>query len=227
MQIAPLPGNETERLARLTGLGVLDTLPQKAFDDITALASSICGTPIALISLVDSDRQWFKSRVGLAAPQTSREVAFCSHAILRPDEVMVVEDARLDPRFHDNPLVADAPDIRFYAGAPIVTDDGLALGTVCVIDQSARQLDAGQQQALRSLSSLVATLLEHEKLRQEEAKRSTAEARRNSEILHAMITTGLDLKSFVDSRLHLPVCQRHVSEVLEPPTRGNCWQTSV
>jgi PAS domain S-box-containing protein len=198
MQIAPQPANEDQRIARLNSFGVLDTLPQKAFDDITALASAICGTPIALISLVDCDRQWFKSRVGLEATQTSREVAFCSHAILKPEEVMVVEDATLDERFRDNPLVTEAPDIRFYAGAPIVTDDGMALGTVCVIDRSPRQFNDSQRQALRSLASLVVTLLEHESLFRAENRRQATESARHTEYLTAFSASGLDLMSFVD-----------------------------
>lgn len=199
MLIAPQPANEDQRIALLNSFGVLDTLPQKAFDDITALASAICGTPIALISLVDSNRQWFKSRVGLEAEQTGREVAFCSHAILNPAEVMVVEDATQDERFRDNPLVTEAPDIRFYAGAPIVTDDGMALGTVCVIDRCPRQFDASQRQALHSLASLVVTLLEHEKLTRAESHRQTQEIARHIEYLTAFSASGLDLMSFVDA----------------------------
>lgn len=200
MQSAPQPENEAERLAKLVSFGVLDTLPQKAFDDITALASSICGTPVALISLVDKDRQWFKSRVGLGATQTGREMAFCSHAILTPEELLVVEDATCDVRFHDNPLVQGTPDIRFYAGAPIVTDDGFALGTVCVIDQQARQLSAPQADALRALSRLVVTLLEHEKARQQEALREEEENRLRNQALMAMAVSGLDLMAYIDTQ---------------------------
>lgn len=199
MQKAPLRANETQRLARLRAFGVLDTLPQKAFDDITSLAAAICGTPIALISLVDENRQWFKSKKGLEAPETPRDVAFCSHAINEPDQLMVVENALQDLRFADNPLVLEDPAIRFYAGAPIVTEDGLALGTVCVIDRQERQLDASQAQALRSLSNLVVTLLEHEVLQRKEAARlSTAMAQRN-EYLTALSAFELDLMSFVDT----------------------------
>lgn len=179
---------------------MLDTLPQSAFDDITALASSICGTPIALISLVDQDRQWFKSRYGLEALQTSREVAFCSHAINDPGQVMEVEDATQDWRFKDNPLVTAAPDIRFYAGAPIVTDDGFALGTVCVIDRRARSLNDGQRAALRSLANLVVSLLEHEKEHFELHRHGAAEAKRQTELLAALTAAGLDLISFVDTQ---------------------------
>jgi PAS domain S-box-containing protein len=198
MTIAATPENEPQRLAALERLEILDTLPQQAFDDITALASTICGTPIALISLVDSERQWFKSRFGLQATQTSREVAFCAHAILEPTEVMVVQDATLDRRFKDNPLVTEAPAIRFYAGAPIVTASGHALGTVCVVDRRARDLSAVQTEALRALSRLVVNLMEHEKNRRDETRVSSEKARRRIELLSAVATEALDLSAFVD-----------------------------
>ena len=195
---APIPVNEFQRQARLDGLGVIGTLPQPALDHITALASQICGTPIALISLIDRDRQWFKSRVGLAAQQTGRDESFCGHAILDPEKVLVVKDALRDVRFADNPLVQGEPGIRFYAGAPIVTEDGFALGTVCVIDRRTRVLEPAQRAALHSLASLVATLLEHERLQREEALRNSAEARRRSQIFQALLKSGSELKSFVD-----------------------------
>jgi PAS domain S-box-containing protein len=198
MRSAPLPANETKRLARLRDIGVLDSLPQQAFDDITALAASICGTPIALISLVDEDRQWFKSRLGLNAPQTPREVAFCSHAILQPDDVMVVPDALADERFQGNPLVDQDPSIRFYAGAPIVTDDGLALGTVCVIDTQVRELTTLQRDSLKLLSSLVNELMEHFQLQREQARRESVDMQRRNQMFEALLTSGRDLKSFVD-----------------------------
>ena len=199
MQTAPLPANEEQRLARLRGLGILDTLPQKAFDDISSLAQLICGTPVALITLVDRDRQWFKSRIGMDASETPREVAFCSHAILDAEHVMVVEDSHRDARFQDNPLVIGSTQVRFYAGAPIVTNDGYALGTVCVIDQQARQLHSVQLDALSKLSGLVANLLEHEKTRQAEADRARATERQQHEQLTAMALLGVDLQSFVDA----------------------------
>ncbi len=130
----PLPPDEERRLRALRRLRVLDSLPERLFDDIVLLASEICGTPIGLISLIDTDRQWFKARVGLDATETPRSHAFCAHAIMAPDQLMSVADATRDPRFAANPLVTGDPNIRFYAGAPVVTPEGEALGTVCVID---------------------------------------------------------------------------------------------
>lgn len=199
MQAASPTPDEAQRLERLRRFGILDTLPQEAFDHITALASAICDTPIALISLVDENRQWFKSRMGLDAAETSREVAFCAHAIHQPDQVMVVEDATRDPRFRDNPLVTGHPDIRFYAGAPIVTDDGHAMGTVCVIDQRSRHLGAAQQAALQSLARLVLTLMEHDHQQREQAAERERAAARASEIQTSLAAAGLDLLSFIDT----------------------------
>lgn len=198
MQTPPITDKETQRLARLHGLGILDTLPQKAFDDISALAQMICGTPVVLITLIDQDRQWFKSRIGVEEQQTPREVAFCSHAILDPGRVMVVEDLSQDPRFSSNPLVANEPHARFYAGAPIVTHDGFALGTVCVIDVKVRTLNADQLDALRRLASLVISLLEHESVRVAEAARNSEAWRLQHEELTAMAIAGLDLQVYID-----------------------------
>ena len=157
---APLPPDEERRLAALDDLKVLDTGAEAVFDDVVLLASQVCGTPIALVSLVDAERQWFKARVGLDASETPRSDAFCAHAILAPDTVMQVHDAVLDPRFTDNPLVQGEPRIRFYAGAPIVTPAGDALGTVCVIDREPRELSAGQVSALQALARQTAVLLQ-------------------------------------------------------------------
>src|SRR5437899_10797978 len=153
------PANEAGRVAALEKFAILDTDPEQSFDDLTLLASFICKTPIALISLVDEDRQWFKSRVGMDAKETSRDIAFCSTAILQSD-VFVVPDALKDDRFRDNPLVVSEPHIRFYAGAPLINEDGYALGTLCVVDRSPRELTFDQKEALRALSRLVLAQLE-------------------------------------------------------------------
>lgn len=151
---APLPSNEAARIDALHQYKILDSLPEQAFDDLTRLAAHICGTPTAVISLVDTDRQWFKSKVGLDASETPRDVAFCAHAILEPD-VFMIEDAHEDIRFCENPLVTSGPKIRFYAGAPLINSDGLALGTLCMIDYTPRKLSPQQQEALQILARQV------------------------------------------------------------------------
>jgi len=156
---APLPVNEVARHSALASYAILDTDPEPSFDDLSLLASFICKTPIALISLIDEQRQWFKSRVGLSVEETSRDIAFCSHAILQND-IFVVPDALEDERFRNNPLVGGEPHIRFYAGVPLINEEGYALGTLCVIDKSPRQLADGEKEALRALSRLVLGQLE-------------------------------------------------------------------
>lgn len=157
---APLPQDEAARLDVLHQYAILDTDPEAAFDDFTRLAAHICGTSIALVSLIDDCRQWFKSKVGLEAQSTSRDIAFCSHAIHQPDQVLIVPDTRLDQRFATNPLVISHPHIRFYAGAPLITPEGYAIGTLCVIDQRPRQLTPEQVESLQALSRQVITQLE-------------------------------------------------------------------
>lgn len=151
--------NEAKRLKVLWQYDVLDTVPEELFDDLTELAARICEAPIALISLVDEDRQWFKSKVGLTINETSRDISFCGHAIKQQD-LFIIPDATKDLRFANNPLVTSDPKIRFYAGAPLITPDGQALGSLCVIDKVPRQINTEQQQALRVLARHVMTQLE-------------------------------------------------------------------
>jgi anti-sigma regulatory factor (Ser/Thr protein kinase) len=154
-----MPIDEPARLAALKRYRILDTDPEQAFDDLALLASQICGTPIALITLIDKDRQWFKSKVGLSVEETSRKVAFCAHAIAGGD-IMVVPDTLTDERFRDNPFVTGEPHLRFYAGAPLITPDGHALGTLCVLDHVTRALTQPQLQALDALRRQVQAQLE-------------------------------------------------------------------
>src|ERR1051325_1026316 len=155
----PTPSNEAKRLKVLWQYEVLDTVPEELFDDLTELAARICEAPIALISLIDEHRQWFKSKVGTSVKETSRDISFCAYAITQSG-LFIVPDASKDPRFRNNPLVTSDPKIRFYAGAPLITADGYALGTLCVIDKVPRQLRPDQQQALLILARHVVSQLE-------------------------------------------------------------------
>lgn len=185
------PANEAARIAALDKYAILDTDPEQSFDDLTLLASFVCKTPIALISLVDEDRQWFKSRIGIELSETSREVAFCSTAILQPD-VFVVPDALADDRFRDNPLVVSDPHIRFYAGAPLINEDGFALGTLCVVDRAPRELAPDEREALKALSRLVLAQLEFRRnlilLKEALTDRTKEEHERQQELLHVQET---------------------------------------
>ena len=156
---APIPKNESKRLKVLWQYEVLDTVPEELFDDLTELAARICEAPIALISLVDEKRQWFKSKIGVTVSETSRDLSFCAYAI-NQGELFIVPDATQDKRFANNPFVTSEPKIRFYAGAPLITPDGHALGTLCVIDKVPRELRPDQKQALVILARHVVSQLE-------------------------------------------------------------------
>ena len=150
---------ETRRLQVLQSYQLLDTAPEPAYDDIVNMATLMCGTPIALVSLITEDRQWFKARVGFDRTETPRDQAFCAHAIRNPSAIMEVQDASKDPRFMFNPLVLGEPGIRFYAGAPLLSPSGAALGTVCVIDRVPRQLTPAMAQGLQALARQAGELL--------------------------------------------------------------------
>ncbi|NJN17772.1 MAG: PAS domain S-box protein [Oscillochloris sp.] len=168
------PANEARRLAALQRYRILDTLPEPFFDDIVRLIASICATPVGLISFIDSDRQWFKAQTGFTAQNIARDRTFCTHTILQPADLLIVPDARIDERFRSLPQVRGAPFIRFYAGAPLVTRQGLAVGTLCVIDTTPRELTAIQQTALETLSRSVIDAIELRVLRADAANRQQA-----------------------------------------------------
>ena len=188
MQPAPLPVTEKERLERLRNYKVLDTPSEAAFDRITRVVAETIGVPIALVSLVDEDRQWFKAKYGLDAEETPRDVAFCAHAIL-DDKVFVVEDALKDQRFADNPLVTGGPSVRFYAGAPLITSDGHNIGTLCAIDHAPRQISEDHKLLLEDLATLVIDEMElRDALRKAVKEREAAELaeRAKSQFLASM-----------------------------------------
>ena len=189
---AGFPANEEQRLVALHSYNVLDTVPELGFDDLTLLASNICQTPIALVSLVDENRQWFKSKIGLSATEIPREVAFCAHAILHPDEVLEVSEAQLDQRFSDSTLVTGDPHIHFYAGAPLVNPEGYALGTLCVMDVQPHTLNDNQKLALQTLSRHVVFLLELRR-KQSENKKVMADLKESEIRFRDLVDNAHDL----------------------------------
>lgn len=164
MHCPPLPENEAERLVALRGTGQLDSVTDEAFNDLIGIAAAICQVPMAMVSLVDAERQWLKARIGIGVQETARDISFCAHAILNPAETMVVEDALLDPRFQTSPLVTGEAGIRFYAGAPLLNPEGLPLGSFCVMDRKPRELDPEQLKALEALSRQASNLIELRRL---------------------------------------------------------------
>ena len=186
---ADIPFDEVSRLSALRELNILDTAAEKEFDELTVLAAQICQAPIALISLIDEQRQWFKSRVGLNLTKTPRDIAFCAHAILQPNRLLEVPDTQLDNRFADNPLVLEAPNIRFYAGAPLIDTDGYALGTLCVIDHVPRKLAEAQRAALTVLSRAIVQQIELRR-RLQRIKNSTGKLLSHNNRLEAEVKIG-------------------------------------
>jgi GAF domain-containing protein len=156
---ATMPGPEAARVAALNRYAILDTEPEQSFDDLVILAAHICQTPMAMLSLVDDHRQWFKSKYGVQVPETSKEVSICAHAIQQRD-LFIVPDTMQDARFRENPLVTGEPHVRFYAGAPLINEDGFALGTLCVLDNQPRQLDEEQKEAVNALGRLALRQME-------------------------------------------------------------------
>ena len=175
----PIPKNETHRLNVLWQYDILDTVPEEVFDDLAELAGHICEAPIALITMVDEKRQWFKARVGTSVRETSRDISFCAHAIMQ-NELFIIADASKDPRFKKNPMVVGQPKIRFYAGAPLKSPDGYALGTLCVVDSKPRILRDEQKKSLHILARHVETQLELRRHAKE-----LAEARQHGDRQHA------------------------------------------
>lgn len=174
---APTPANEPQRLAALRALGLLDGKPERAFDDITELARRLLDVPIALVSLVDVDRQWFLSAAGLDAQETPRPISFCGHAIMQSD-ILIVPDATLDPRFHDNPLVVGDPFLRFYAGQPLRLADGMQIGTLCVLSPAPREdFDEMAQRTLARLGRLTLDAIALHAMRAELARSHMRAAR--------------------------------------------------
>ena len=201
MQSAPIPDNETERLAKLYEYYILDSLPEQTFEQLTELASSVCNVPIALISLVDEKRQWFKSHHGLDTDETSREISFCAHAI-NQEHVFEIQDSRLDQRFCDNPLVTGPSKIIFYAGAPLITLSGHKLGTLCVIDNKPSQLTEQQKRQLQIIADQVVAQLELRKalgvqndLLTKSNTLATSLDAKNKELEQFVFTVSHDLKS--------------------------------
>jgi signal transduction histidine kinase len=235
----PIPESEAKRLAALRGLGILDSPPEAEFDDIVQIASAVCGVPIALITLVDEHRQWFKAKVGIDATETARDIAFCAHAIL-DDEVFVVHDAREDERFADNPLVTGGPGVQFYAGAPLTLPSGDRVGTLCLIDAIPRAFTDEMRKTLLALkrqvesqlalrahaaalaranAAMVALQVQKERLVQfvvHDMKNALSGVSLNAEAIASMVTPGTDVAlaaaDMVESSAHLG---RMVADMLD------------
>lgn len=201
-----LAENESSRLTDLLSYCIINTPPDQSFDDITRLAAEICQVPISLISLVESHREWFKSHHGLGIEELPREYAFCSHAIMEPDEIMIVEDSRVDDRFYDNPIVTGEPFVIFYTGVPLITPAGHALGTLCVIDHQPRVLSLKQLEGLKMLANQVVVLLElhkkNTKLEQTRRKQLEERNRELEKINDELIQANIELELLTHVTMH-------------------------
>jgi signal transduction histidine kinase len=186
---------EEERIKLLESYSILDTLPEIDYDNLTAIAAEICGTPISLVSFVDKDRQWFKSRHGLNASETPRDYSFCAHAINDPHNIFIIEDSTKDIRFFDNPLVVGSPNIIFYAGVPLINENGLPLGSLCVIDDKPKKLSENQIRSLKALSDQIMKLLELRLQRIEFEKTIKKLEKKNQELEIFAHIAAHDLKS--------------------------------
>ncbi len=204
MLIADLPQNEEQRLEALRSYKILDTLPEEEYDSITKIAAEICDTPIALVSLIDAKRQWFKSRYGLNVTETPRDFAFCAHSILEPNELFIIPDATKDPRFFDNPLTTDIPNVVFYVGAPLITQEGYALGTLCVIDNKPRNtITDGQQESLLALSKQVVSKFNLRKKNIYLEQKNKEITRLNNDLSQFAYRLSHDLKTHLRGISHL------------------------
>jgi len=214
---APIPSNEAERLEALRSYHVLDTLAEEAYDDITQLAAFICQVPIAMISLVDGERQWLKSKVGFRQDGAVRDVTFCAHAILKP-KPLVVEDALKDARFARSQLVKRAPRVRFYAGFPLITPEGHALGTLCAIDRKPRRLSRGQIEAMQRLARQVMSRLELRRV-----SNQLAESLEHVRTLHGLLPICAWCKRIRDDRGYWSQVEAYVKKHSEAQfTHGIC-----
>lgn len=219
MKIAPLPDNEPQRIKALQSYCLLDTDSEQRYDDLTSIAAQICDTPIALISLVDTERQWFKSKVGLDAPETHRDLAFCSHAILKP-KPFIIENTLEDERFSDNPLVTDAPNIRFYAGIPLITPNNHALGTLCVIDTHPKKLTEKQLNVLTALARQVVDQMQLFKQAQELELANSIRERLIATLTHDLknsfqVMTGYAKRIAQKADVNTPTATRSLANVIE------------
>jgi signal transduction histidine kinase len=214
--------NETERLKSLNKYNILDTLPEEDFDAITKIAASICKTPISIVSIIDKNRQWFKSCHGLNVTETPRDISFCSHSIQTPDDLFIVNDATKDERFYNNPLTLNNPNVIFYAGAPLNSSDGYCLGTLCVIDNTPRKLNKNQKENLKLLAKQVVNLLELRRKNGELLQANNEVLRLNKQLSAFAYKLSHDIKTPISGIKHLSeIIQEDYALALD--SKGKSW----